>query len=153
VADSKRMLQQLKLALDKHGDILLSEAIKRTTRGYGRPPSWTLEKLGALRREVHMTKNTAKANGMSWRRACMVVAASRGISLKVVEKRYAQACEAVRPKLPSRENCEEFDEAMAWIAMQIALSKRFERRYPGQPIPPRLAELARKRAAAKMRRK
>jgi hypothetical protein len=148
VADSKRMLQQLKLALDKHGDILLSEAIKRTTRGYGRPPSWTLEKLGALRREVDMTKNTAKANGMSRRRACMVVAASRGISLKVVEKRYAQACEAARPKLPPSE---EFDKAIQGIAMEIALS--FERRYPGQPIPPRIAELARKRAAAKTRRK
>jgi hypothetical protein len=152
VADNKRMLQQLKLALGKHGDISLSEAIKRTTRGYGRPPSWTLEKLGALRREVNKVKNTTKAGGMSQRRACMAVAASRGISLKVVEKRYAQACEAARPKLSPRA-LEAFDMAMEWIAMQIALSKRFERRYPGQPIPPRLSELARKRAAAKMRRK
>jgi hypothetical protein len=149
VADNKRMLRQLKLALGKHGDISLSEAIKRTTRGPGKPPSWTFEKLGALHRDVIM----AKTGGMSQRRACMAVAASRGISLKVVEKRYAQAREARRPKLPSRENREEFEKAMDWIAMQVALSKRFERRYPGQPIPRRLAELALKRTAAKTPRK
>jgi hypothetical protein len=105
MAIDKRDLAAAKRLMDKYGDISLSEAIEQEIDKYGdseaieheigkpgRPRRWDIEEMI----EIFSDVATAVASGRKPRQACLAIAAFRGLKLKLVEKRYAEARKALR---------------------------------------------------------